>query len=847
MDVVSSKRKEDILMYNCRNCGGNLRFDIPTQRLKCPFCDNDYDCYDVERETISPNADLSTYDVTVFTCPQCGGEIAGSDQSVADFCSYCGQSVVLESRLQNRTRPGKIIPFKKTSEDCINAYRAKLNKSVFAPSALKKPEYLEQFRGIYIPYWSYGFTQSGSVSVSGTEEHRSGDYDVTEHYRLTGELEASFDGICYDASSSFDDSISEALKPFDPRDMKPFVPSYLSGFYADVADVDSAAYMDEANDFANRETLAVISGDKAFRQYDVKDLDSVQKGNKLFNTVKKEPEGALFPVWFLTWRDKDRVAYTTVNGQTGKMAADIPIDRRKYLAASLLFAIPLYFILDFFFSFKASTSLFLAEIFALIAGIIYYWQIDEIIRRHQRVEDRGLTYLKNLQKRKEAEAKEAEAKDASQSEKKPKSQKGKKKQSKPAKKEKGSFPAALLHGLTIISILLAIFEFAYIFFTKDVMFGAFFNRYVGARLVMFGACILWENMIDKEDYKTVNFQPFLEITGSQLGIFAATVITIIHPVSDLFYYIGMILVYVGMLITLMQVIQRYNLLITRPAPNFHDRGDQSAKMPGALILALIFTACSLALSPAAGLEAAGKRPAVTLTTKEDDPQRIYSVEGRNYEIYIYDEENLLSEKEIGKLVQHMVPITRYGNAGFITYQIEEGDYEGATGDIYNGLFGRSSGTLLMIDMNHRKLVLHSDGDISKVITNSYANTITDNIYRMAGKGNYYGAASEAFREINTLLEGNRIAQPMRHITNGLLAVILSTLILYFVTLLTSLQKKAEAEEILTAIGASIAFSNPKAVFKNRTRVYNPHSSSGGSRSGGGGFGGGGGSSGSHGF
>ena len=81
-------------MFNCKNCGGNLRFDIPSQRLKCPYCDSDYDCYEFE-EGQGPGEDKDSYDVTVFTCPACGGEIISNDQAVSEFCSYCGSSVVL--------------------------------------------------------------------------------------------------------------------------------------------------------------------------------------------------------------------------------------------------------------------------------------------------------------------------------------------------------------------------------------------------------------------------------------------------------------------------------------------------------------------------------------------------------------------------------------------------------------------------------------------------------------------------------------------------------------------------------------------------------------------------------
>ena len=57
-------------------------------------------------------------------------------------------------------------------------------------------------------------------------------------------------------------------------------------------------------------------------------------------------ELALLPVWFLSYRNGDRVSYAVVNGQTGKAAADLPVDGKRYLAGSLLLAVPLFFLLN---------------------------------------------------------------------------------------------------------------------------------------------------------------------------------------------------------------------------------------------------------------------------------------------------------------------------------------------------------------------------------------------------------------------------------------------------------------------------------------------------------------------
>ena len=36
-------------MYECPNCGSNLKFDIPSQLLKCDYCQTTQDPYDITK------------------------------------------------------------------------------------------------------------------------------------------------------------------------------------------------------------------------------------------------------------------------------------------------------------------------------------------------------------------------------------------------------------------------------------------------------------------------------------------------------------------------------------------------------------------------------------------------------------------------------------------------------------------------------------------------------------------------------------------------------------------------------------------------------------------------------
>ena len=214
-----------------------------------------------------------------------------------------------------------------------------------------------------------------------------------------------------------------------------------------------------------------------------------------------------------------------------------------------------------------------------------------------------------------------------------------------------------------------------------------------------------------------------------------------------------------------------------------------------------------------------------------------------FEVIIKDEAELLSEAEELGLAKKMAEVTEYGHAAFVSVASNYTSAGSYAEDCYYGFFGYESGTLFLIDMDNREIYIYSDGDVYKRITKSYANTITDNIYTYASDAEYFTCAYKAFEQIVTLLEGNKIAQPMKYASNAFLALLLALLINYFVVKLTSVAKKPSEKDLLEATKHRCSFTNANAVYTNTTKKYDPPSSSssggGGSRGGGGGGGGGG--------
>ena len=377
-------------MYECPNCGGNLKFDIESQLLKCDYCQTTKDPYEITKDKDAQ--EYHDFDVTVFTCPQCGGEILSTDTSAAEFCSFCGASTILGSRISKEKRPSRIIPFKVTRDACKKAYIARMKRAVFAPDELKDPKYIDGFRGIYMPYFAYHISQKGTVRLKGEKSYRQGDYLYKEQYALSGEIDADYPGLSYDASSSFSDSISECVAPFHEKDMKQFTPSFLSGFYADTADVDSALYEQNAVEIANINSFGKVKSSSAFSGITLSGDNNAKNLTGTLCTSLEETERVMYPVWFMSYRKNDRVAYVTVNGQTGKIAADIPVDIRKYSLGTLLLSLVLFVFLNLFFTIKPTSLLGIAFVLSIITIVLSLTESRKIRERDNRTDDKGYQF-----------------------------------------------------------------------------------------------------------------------------------------------------------------------------------------------------------------------------------------------------------------------------------------------------------------------------------------------------------------------------------------------------------------------------------------------------------------------
>ena len=382
-------------MSKCPHCGAEVQYKPDTKKVHCEYCGSDFKVSELlqqakmakEKELLKEEMKKEDAKPKIsgkaYSCTQCGATLLSFDETAVTFCSYCGSQNMIEEKTMKQTAPELIIPFQKTQEECINNFKKKVNHFIFSPKYMKSDLVVKKFRGIYMPYGIYHLSHQGNCTNMGEKySHRSGDYLYYDKYVLNQEVDATYKGISYDLLSKFYDEYSMAI-PFDYRQAVEFNSNYLPGFYADAKDVDMYTYRQDATTLVDHDAIQYLKKDGDYLKYGCSS-PTIHFG------VSSEKTG-FFPVYFASIRDKDdkHIHYAIINGQTGKVAADLPVDFMKYLLFSLALFVPIFILINLLvFALPTSVNLF-ALVMGIIGFIIFTLQLSACNEREGRYSDKG--------------------------------------------------------------------------------------------------------------------------------------------------------------------------------------------------------------------------------------------------------------------------------------------------------------------------------------------------------------------------------------------------------------------------------------------------------------------------
>lgn len=330
--------------------------------MKCPFCGTEFDVEtlrdydknlgedakdDIKWETNNHASwqEGEQEELNVYQCQSCGGEIIADATTAATECPYCGNPVVMMGQLSGSLRPDIVIPFKldkkQAKEILHNHYKGK----PLLPKVFKDQNRIEEIKGIYVPFWLFDADANARIRYKATRVNTWSDsnyfYTRTKYYSVVRAGNLGFCNIPVDGSQKMEDELMESIEPYNISEAVDFQTAYLAGYFADKYDVDAESCVTRANARIREST------EEAFRRTVVGYTTVITEAANV-NVQSGKASYALLPVWILNTEWNGEKYRFAVNGQTGKIAGNLPMDKGAFArwfsgvtagAAAIAFAI----------------------------------------------------------------------------------------------------------------------------------------------------------------------------------------------------------------------------------------------------------------------------------------------------------------------------------------------------------------------------------------------------------------------------------------------------------------------------------------------------------------------------
>ena len=345
------------ITYKCPNCGGGLVFDPGTQKYKCEYCLSLFDQQELE-DTGPDREDPGQWTegnhgqeealrrqsgpvgAVSCICPSCGAQVVTDETTAATFCYYCHNPVVIEGRLKGGYHPDYVIPFSIDRKQAEEIFRNWIGGKRFVPRDFYSPRQVESMTGVYFPYWLYSCQVDGRMDAEGIRMRvwDAGNLRYTEQkiYQVSRSGRMEVENVARNALKKNNVRLSEGVLPFLPEGRKPFHMSYLTGFQAERRDMEAGELAAEVErEVKNQAASRLRESADGYSSLRIKaQTEEIENARWYYG---------LFPVWTLTYKSPrdGKIYYFALNGQTGKVCGELPVDRKGLAALFLAVFLPL--------------------------------------------------------------------------------------------------------------------------------------------------------------------------------------------------------------------------------------------------------------------------------------------------------------------------------------------------------------------------------------------------------------------------------------------------------------------------------------------------------------------------
>ncbi len=352
---VSQDQESEVLDFKCPQCQATTAYSVADGGLKCAHCGY---YAPPAKEVVGKGA--AEFEFTVETmeaaayvhgwgtsrrelqCQNCGAHATLPPGRLTHTCPFCGSNRVLQQDApQQSLRPRFLIAFEVPPETCQSLVQTWLGSNWMTPRALQEMTRVTKFTGIYIPFWTFdALTEADwKAEVGHQETERYYDHHDKEWKTRTvtvwkwesGQVREVFDDVLISGTKHLSAVLLSRLKDYDTEALVPYDAQFLAGFMAQAYDVPLETAWERARTDMREHTRGACRNQASTSQ--------IRNFSMSLDFSDESWRYVLLPAYISTYRYEQQTYQVMVNGQTGTVTGQRPVDWTKvWLAIAAMLA-----------------------------------------------------------------------------------------------------------------------------------------------------------------------------------------------------------------------------------------------------------------------------------------------------------------------------------------------------------------------------------------------------------------------------------------------------------------------------------------------------------------------------
>lgn len=183
---------EGVIQHKCPGCGAPLKYSPNAGSVICEYCGTKFEVSQLKTGDESKiNFDWSRYKKSLsgeelegtltYECKQCGAVMEAPKNTIATFCPYCANNIVLKETSTGGLKPNLVIPFKFPKDKVHSYFKSFTRGKKLLPLNYFKSCMIGEVQGVYLPFWLFTTKVGGRYTFTSSSVEKSWS-DSSYHY-----------------------------------------------------------------------------------------------------------------------------------------------------------------------------------------------------------------------------------------------------------------------------------------------------------------------------------------------------------------------------------------------------------------------------------------------------------------------------------------------------------------------------------------------------------------------------------------------------------------------------------------------------------------------------------------